>query len=223
MPLERISGPMVTDASLTGADIQDGSLTGADIQDGSIATADLADAAVTTAKLADSSITRAKLSESMVNLATLQTTTSGTSKTFTGIPSWARRVTLLFHGVSTTGANDLLVQLGVGTTPTTSGYDHSQSTLSYPSGIVNTTSTTGIPIFNNLGTYVFTGRIVIERIDPSANTWVVSGTLMSTVTTIGSVVSGGLITLSGALGMVRLTTTTGTPTFDAGAVNISWE
>jgi len=224
---------MVTDASLTGVDIQDGSIATVDLADAAVTTAKiadsnvttpkLADAAVTTAKLADSSVTRAKAGESMVRLATLQTTTSGATKDFTGIPSWARRVTMLFNGVSTTGANDILLQLGVNTTPTTSGYVNSQSTLCYPSGIVNTTSTAGIPIFNNLGTYVFTGQIVLELLDPTANTWIITGTLVSTATTLGTVVSGGLITLSGALGMVRLTTTTGTPTFDAGSVNISWE
>lgn len=253
MPLERITGPMIDDASVTGADVQDGTLTGADVQDGSIAGADiqdgsvtggdiqdgsvdtadlvnsavttakLADSAVTTAKLANGSVTRAKTGESLINLATLQAATSGTTKDFTGIPSWARRVVILFNGVSSTGANDILIQLGVGTTPTTTGYQNSQSTLSYPSGIVNTTSTAGIPIFNNLGSYVFTGRIVLELLDSTANTWIVSGHLMSTVTTLGTVVSGGVITLSGSLGMVRLTTTTGTPTFDAGSVNISWE
>lgn len=243
MPLERITGPMIDDASVTGADVQDGTLTGADVQDGSIAGADiqdgsvtnadiqdgsvtnqdLADSAVTTAKLANGSVTRAKTGESLINLATLQAATSGTTKDFTGIPSTARRVVILFNGVSSTGANDILIQLGVGTTPTTTGYQNSQSTLSYPSGIVNTTSTAGIPIFNNLGSYVFTGRIVLELLDSTANTWIVSGHLMSTVTTIGIVVSGGVITLSGSLGMVRLTTTTGTPTFDAGSVNISWE
>ena len=59
--------------------------------------------------------------------------------------------------------------------------------------------------------------------DLTANTWIVAGHLMSTVTSIGTVVSGGVITLSGSLGMVRLTTASGTPTFDAGSVNISWE
>ena len=217
----------------SGADVQDGTLTGADIQDGSVDTADLvnsavtttklADSAVTTAKLANSSVTRAKLAESGLNLATLQATTSGTTKDFTGIPSTARRVVILFNGVSTSGTSDILLQLGVGTTPTTTGYQNSQSTLSYPSGIVNTTSTAGIPIFNNLAAYVFTGRIVLELLDSTANTWIVAGHLMSTVTSIGTVVSGGVITLSGSLGMVRLTTASGTPTFDAGSVNISWE
>lgn len=63
MPLERISGPMVTDATLTGADIQDGSIATADLADAAVTTAKLADAAVSTAKLADSGVTRAKLGE----------------------------------------------------------------------------------------------------------------------------------------------------------------
>ena len=53
---------------------------------------------------------------------TAQNSTSGTAIDFTGIPSWAKRVTVVFNGVSTTSTSDILVQLGVGSTPTTSGY-----------------------------------------------------------------------------------------------------
>lgn len=205
MPLERISGPMVTDASLTGADIQDGS--------------------INTGDLADGAVTRAKTGESLIRLGTLQATTSGTSRDFTGIPSWARRIVLLLNGVSTNASStdDLLIQLGVGTSPTTSGYQNAQSTLSYPTGILSVTSTAGIPIFYNFNAYSFTGRVVIELLDSTANTWLVNGVVITTLSTIGTIISGGAITLSGALGMVRLTTTSGTATFDAGSVNISWE
>ena len=47
--------------------------------------------------------------------------TSGTSITFSSIPSWAKRVTVMFNGVSTSGSSNIQVQLGAGST-TTSGY-----------------------------------------------------------------------------------------------------
>lgn len=194
---------MVSDSTITGTDVQDASLTGADVQ--------------------DASLTRADMAESTINLGTLQNTTSQTFRDFTGIPSWARRVALLFNGVSTTGTSDLLIQLGVGSTPTTSGYLNGQSIFSWGSSILNSTSAAGIPIYNNAAAYVWTGRAVIERLDASSNNWVVTVTLNNTQTSPAAVVSSGVAVLSGALGMVRLTTVLGTPTFDAGSLNIAWE
>jgi hypothetical protein len=205
------------------------------VPNGSVGTNQLADGALaaTTAgrnKMGDGFLLRPKVGESLLHISPAANatggtlaTTSGTSKSFTGIPSWARRVTLMMAGVSVTGASDILLQLGVGSTPMTSGYVNGQSTLMYPSGIVNTTSTNGIPIFNNLGNYVFTGQMVISLIDAEAYTWVVNGNFVSSVISVGSVASGGIATLTGPLGMVRLTTASGTPTFDAGTANIAWE
>lgn len=158
-----------------------------------------------------------------LTLDTLKTTTSGTAIDFTGIPSWVKRVTVLFNGVSTTAAADLLVQLGVGSTPTTSGYLNGQSIFSGNSGILSSTSAAGIPIYNNAAAYVWTGRAVIERLSTASNNWVVTITLNNTVTSPAAVVSSGVAVLAGALGMVRVTTTTGTPTFDAGSMNILYE
>ena len=38
--------------------------------------------------------------------------TSGTSVDFTSIPSWVKRITVMFNGVSTSGTSNPLVQLG---------------------------------------------------------------------------------------------------------------
>ena len=45
-------------------------------------------------------------------IGTLQATTSGTSKDFTGIPAWARRICIALNGVSVSGTSILQVQLG---------------------------------------------------------------------------------------------------------------
>lgn len=214
---------MVSDETITGQDIQNASLTGADVQDGSVTGADVQDASLTGSDVQDGSLGRNDLGESTINLGTLQNTTSQAFRDFTGIPSWARRVVLLFNGVSTTGTSDLLIQLGVGSTPTTSGYLNGQSIFSWGSGILSSTSSAGIPIYNNAAAYAWTGRAVIERLDASSNNWVITATLNNTQTSPAALVSSGVAVLSGALGMVRLTTASGTPTFDAGSLNISWE
>jgi hypothetical protein len=223
MPLQRIPGAMVSDSTIIGADVLNSSLTGADVLDASLAGADIQDSSLTGADVQDGSLGRNDMGESVLNLATAVATTSGTFREITGIPSWARRVVLMLNGVSTNGTSDLLVQLGVGTTPLTSGYLNGQSIFAWGSGVLSATSAAGIPIFNNAAAYIFSGRIVIERIEATANNWLVTATLNNTQTSPAMVISSGVAPLSGPLGMVRLTTVGGTATFDAGSMNISWE
>jgi hypothetical protein len=45
--------------------------------------------------------------------------TSGTSIDFTSIPSWVKRVTVMFNGVSLNGAINPLIQIGSGSVTTT--------------------------------------------------------------------------------------------------------
>lgn len=226
MPLQRIPGAMVSDSTITSADVQDGSLTGADVQDGSIASADVQDGSLTGTDIQDGSIQSGDLAAGAaadIQIGTLQTTLSGTFKDLTGIPSWARRVTVVFRGVSTNGTAHLLLQLGTGGVPTATGYVGGTSLFTYASGILNTTSTAGIPIYSNLADYAFYGSVQLDRIETAAHNWVATGTLLNSVSFPSVVNSSGAIVLANALDMVRLTTTTGTPAFDAGSVGITWE
>jgi hypothetical protein len=157
----------------------------------------------------------------LVTAGTVQNSTSGTSIDFTGLPAGVKRVTVIFNGVSTTGASDILVQLGVSSTPTASGYAGGQSIFSWGSGVVSATSTAGIPIYNNLATYAFYGQMVLLNI--TGNTWVASGTFTTSTGLNACVMSGGSIALGGSIGMVRITTASGTPTFDAGSLNVLYE
>jgi hypothetical protein len=214
-----LTGADVQDASLTGADVQDGSLTGADVQDGSLTGGDVQDGSINTADLADGAVTRAKVGESLIRLGTAQATTSGVFKEFTAIPSWVRKITVAFNFVSTNGTANILVQLGTGGAPTTSGYA-GYSVFSWVSGIVPISSTAGIPIFNDAASYNHTGHLTFTNFN--GNSWVGSGQFV-TAGTQGAIVSGGVIDLAGVLNYLRIVTANGTDAFDAGAVNISWE
>ena len=149
--------------------------------------------------------------------------TSGTSIDFTSIPSWVKRITVMFQGVSTNGTSLMQVQIGSGSV-TTSGYS---STASY-SGASSTQYayvTTGF-VINTTGTsvaaYLQTGVLQIVLI--GSNTYVASGT-MSTGSTAQqtNALGGSSPALSGALDRVRITTVNGTDTFDAGSINILYE
>ena len=150
---------------------------------------------------------------------TAQATTSGTSIDFTSIPSWVKRVTVMFNGVSTNGTSIPLVQLGTGGTPTTTGYVSSSSEIF--TAVDTVSSTVGFNVYWNSASYLFSGSYVFTNI--SGNVWVGSSVTASTVPAVVTTTSAGKVTLSGALNMVRITTTNGTDTFDAGSINILYE
>jgi hypothetical protein len=150
-------------------------------------------------------------------LATAQTA-SGTSVDFTGIPSWVKRITVMFRGVSTNGTSNVLIQLGSGSA-TTSGYLGASSVLT--ATVTSANYTNGLAVVrSNDGTSVVHGVCTAALV--TGNTWAMAGTLAFS-NGAGTVISASTIALSGALDLVRITTVNGTDTFDAGTVNIMYE
>jgi hypothetical protein len=145
--------------------------------------------------------------------------TSGTSIDFSSIPSTTKRITVIFNGVSTNGTSKLIVRIGTGGTPTTSGYV-GQSSIVY-SSVATTPETTGFPVFYDTATFTITGSVVIQNI--ANNTWVMNGCGSNAGGTAFTWISGGNLSLAGVLDFVRVTTVGGTNTFDAGTVNIFLE
>ena len=151
-------------------------------------------------------------------LDTAKASTSGTSIDFTGIPSWAKRVTVMFQGVSTSGTSVVLFQLGAGSV-TTSGYLGSASINTSVSITANYTTGFGISQQTTAGDAQH-GLVILTNL--SSNTWVAS-TNMASPTTTATSQGAGSIALSGTLDRVRITTVNGTDTFDAGSINILHE
>ena len=146
---------------------------------------------------------------------------SGTSIDFTGIPSTAKRITVMFSGVSTSGNSSWLVQIGDSGGIENTGYT-SAGFLIATSGSAGINSSAGYVMFCDTPTYTFSGKLVLDNI--SSNTWVSSHTLGSgTILTGLSGFGGGTKTTSATLDRVRITTVNGTDTFDAGTINIMWE
>jgi hypothetical protein len=144
--------------------------------------------------------------------------TSGTSIDFTGIPSWVKRVTVMFSGVSTSGTSRVQIQLGTSSGFETSSYlgsiQTSTLTSNFSAGFLTTDNASGT------AAYVRHGLICISAL--GSNAWVASinmGLSNQGDTWCGS----GSKTLSGTLDRVRITTVNGTDTFDAGTINILYE
>jgi hypothetical protein len=153
-------------------------------------------------------------------LGTEQATTSGTSIDFTGIPSWAKKITINLVGVSTSGTNDLLLQLGDSGGVEATGYLSAFSVLPNASAIAGGNTTTAFTIASGLAAAsVLHGSVVLTLENASSFTWCERGTVAFSNTGT-TVTSAGSKSTSAALDRVRITTTGGTDTFDAGAVNI---
>lgn len=142
---------------------------------------------------------------------------SGTSIDFTNIPSWVQRVTVLFAGVSLSGSDDILVQIGSGSF-TTSGYVSTSGAVRDGSTSAVTNSTAGFVVRNGDTANTLSGSMTITQL--SANIWVTNHAMKRD--TSATIIGGGDISFAGSIDRVRITRT-GTNTFDAGNINLVYE
>lgn len=142
--------------------------------------------------------------------------TSGTSIEFTSIPSWVKRITVMYSGVSLSGTSNPIIQLG-STTYTTSGYLGSASTgagtaANMSAGFIISNATAaadtahGMSTLATLNGLIWTCVSVISYSNQAATRY-----------------SAGSVTMSGTVDRLRIQATNGTDTFDAGTINILYE
>lgn len=145
--------------------------------------------------------------------------TSGTSIDFTSIPAYAKRITVMFDGVSTNGTSNVILQLGDSGGIEDTVYVGSHSALT-AAGVSTTSNTTNFTVYSqSAASNLFSGLATISLL--SGTTWAASGTTGSAVPR--GTTFGGSKTLSGTLDRVRITSGNGTDVFDAGSINIMWE
>jgi hypothetical protein len=166
----------------------------------------------------DSNASRAQLQR--ITAATAVASTSGTSIDFTGIPSWAKRITVMFAGVSTSGTSFKQMQLGTTGGVVTTGYKSSCSLIVTTNSCVVASATSGFLMNSDLAAEELTGQYVFTLL--GSNLYVGS-TIFQSSTNTRVWQGAGQITLGGTLDRVRITTVNGTDTFDAGSINILYE
>ena len=169
-----------------------------------------------------SSAVMTTMASSVLTSGTAVATTSGTSIDFTSIPSWVKRITVMFVGVSTNGTSVVQVQLGTSGGIVTTAYKDMVALVTtvnnttrgavYTSGFATSHAGAAIDTWNGTFTFSLLG----------SNTWTFAGNVYSEANQNISFGAGSLA-LGGALDRVRLTTVNGTDTFDAGTVNILYE
>jgi hypothetical protein len=155
-----------------------------------------------------------------INSATAVASTSGTSIDFTSIPSYVKRITVMFRGVSTSSTSNLLIQLGTSSGVTTTGYATYGVRTGATSVVGGANSTVGFPVVNNQALSIYSGSIIFSAL--GGDIWTGFGIIGDSVGGNSNIITGG-ISLAATLDRVRITTVNGTDTFDAGTINIMYE
>lgn len=171
---------------------------------------------------ATQTLTNKTINGGALQSATSQASTSGTSIDFTGIPSWVKRITVMFSGVSTSGTSLFLVQLGDAGGFEITGYASQANSITTTPAVTATTNTAGFVLGATalVAASTYSGTTSIVKLD--GNSWVYSSLIIRDGTASSNFGSGSK-TLSDTLTQVRITTVNGTDTFDAGSINILYE
>lgn len=157
--------------------------------------------------------------QSKINYVGSQSTSSGTAKEW-AIPATAKRITVLFFGVSTNGNSPLMTQVSSGGVYKTTGYACSTCfvTTAATCGVV--TSGVGFSWGVQGAALSLYGELVLTLVDPTV--WLAKGQGQDANSSTHVTYSGGVLT-TGVLDRVRILATNGTDAFDTGLVNVSWE
>jgi hypothetical protein len=128
-----------------------------------------------------------------------------------------KRITVMFQGVSVSSTSNFLIQIGAGSV-TTSGY----SSAGWTTNTNTANSTAGFIMSGGgmLATYSWSGAATISSF--GSNTWAFTS-IIGVQSAGGTALGSGSIALGGTLDRVRITTVSGTDTFDAGSINILYE
>jgi hypothetical protein len=122
----------------------------------------------------------------------------------------------MMDGVSTNGTSLMLIQLGDAGGVETTGYVSASAVTT-----TNNSSTAGFLVDAGGPSAAITRRAIFTIVSLGSNAWVSSG--LNGWSTPNVISSLGSKTLSDVLTQVRITTTNGTDTFDAGTINILFE
>lgn len=151
--------------------------------------------------------------------------TSGTAIAFSGsdgVPSWAKRMTVILDLGSTNGTDQVCIALGTSGGIDKTGYQGSSCYINSTAGgaLASTIGSGGATFPLTGASSTRTGRVVFEHM--GGNVWVFSGQAGDTAAGNVMLVSGRKA-LSGVLTQFAVTTINGTDTFDNGQVSVIYE
>lgn len=146
-------------------------------------------------------------------------TLSGTAVDVTGIPSWAKRITIAIQGMSGNGVSPHQVQIGSGSIDATATYLGTVSSQGAGGG--SSQMSTGFRLEDTVAAASINHGIV-TLIHLGSNIWCEAGSVGKSDSILQSTSSGSK-SLGGVLDRIRLTTVGGVDTFDAGSISVIYE
>jgi len=186
--------------------------------------------AITGATISSPTITGASITSSTINggsitSGTAVASTSGTAIDFTGIPSWAKRITVMLQGVSTNGTSGLTLRVGTSSGFVTGAGSYLGASDAQVSGVSPNNFSTGFNLEDVSESASRVRHAICTLLNISGNNWMYSVLGGASDTTVVSLGCGSIsaASLGGVLDRVRITSIVGTDTFDAGSVNIMYE
>lgn len=184
------------------------------------------DAEVQTGTDTTRAITPAGLRGGALVFGTVQTPTSGTTVDFTSIPSWVKRITVVFREfVLSSSSGTLHIRLGTGGVVETTDY---YGAISYVNsgggagaGLWSTSETMRIAFGDGASGVSFNGSAILTRLSASSNVWAVQSLITDRVGELLVMSAAGTKELAGTLDTLQILVITGT--FLSGSVNIMYE
>jgi hypothetical protein len=155
---------------------------------------------------------------------TLTATTSGTTvEIATGIPSWVKRIIGCLSGVSTNGSTAYIIQIGDTDGYETSGYSGTGWNAANAGSVSASLMSSGFKLHDASAAGVtYHGIFTLVLMDAATNLWAFSAT-GGRADTAAMQGGGGTKALTATLDRIRINTTNGTDTFDAGSITILYE
>ena len=139
-----------------------------------------------------------------------------TSVTFSSIPTWVNRITVMLIGVLTTSSP--LIQLGSGS-PQATGYNCGGTRIYSGGSSTLADLTNGFPVLS-AASKADTGQYIFSRL--AGNTWVGSYT-GNDEGPAGNIAAGSVTITAGPIDRIVVSTQSGTASFSAGTVNVTYE
>lgn len=138
-----------------------------------------------------------------------------TSATSSGIPTWAKKVKVVFNNVGTPGVYDVKVQLYAANSLVTTGYTSSVIYLVGGTNPVFQGHTSAVWVVGSGVSTILSGKCTLDL--QTGNTWVSTGQVQRLNDTACQI-SSGQIALGDQLTGIRIEATSGT--FDAGSISV---
>lgn len=145
-------------------------------------------------------------------------TTSGSSAEFTSIPAGAVELVIAFNGVSLTGADGILLQLGTSGGYVTTGYVAGMGLVG-ATGNAAVARSDGMVVGGGNGAVIVQGLMNLHR--PGGNLWVAGMSAYLSYDS-ASATGGGRVTLGSEATRLRLVSAGGSDTFDAGSFYVGY-